>query len=109
MGQYNGAFVLHHLSIRPSGDLNEGAQFENLWAAALIQCALPTITLIMIPYFIPDKKQNERLITEDATGVEGSEYRKWQGIEDQPIEAGGGEFENRSPLEHPTSGGYPVM
>jgi hypothetical protein len=33
VGQYNGAFTLNMLGIKPTGAKNEDAQFDNMWIA----------------------------------------------------------------------------
>ena len=39
-------------------------------------------TLALLPYMIPNSKQTERILSDEHTGVEGSMWRRWQGIDD---------------------------
>jgi len=55
--------------------------FDNLWIAAVIQTLLPMITLFFLPYMIPNATQTEKLLGDDATGCDGSWYRRWYGID----------------------------
>ena len=68
LAQYIGAYVLDFLHINPSGSAHESRQFENLWIASLIATLLPTVTLILIPFLIPDKYQTEDLLDSRVAG-----------------------------------------
>merc|ERR1719377_313555 len=35
------------------------AGFQNLWIASLVSCVLPAISILLVPWFIPDKRQTE--------------------------------------------------
>lgn len=75
-----GAFVLETLGCQPSGALNEGAQFKNLWVASAISTVLPLITLALIPWLIPDARQTEKILKDDdRDATSGSLLRKWTG------------------------------
>merc|ERR1719321_2626790 len=65
LSEYLGAYVLDILEVRPSGLNNEGHQFENLWLASVVATVLPMLTLILIPFLIPDKRQTEKLLEQD--------------------------------------------
>lgn len=73
---YFGAGLLRVLHISPRGADNEGAQFDNLWLAALIQALLPMITLVLLPFMIPDTVQTDKLLDNQATAVSGSPWRR---------------------------------
>jgi folate/biopterin transporter len=80
LSAYLGAYILELLNINPAGLPNEAAQFDNLWVASLIATILPTLTLILIPFLIPDKKQTDRLLDEDdRSATAGSLWNKWNG------------------------------
>ena len=65
LAQYQGAWLLKLLNIKPSGMIDESAQFDNLWIASLIATLLPLVTIFFIPCLIPDKYQTEDLIDND--------------------------------------------
>jgi BT1 family len=62
LSQYQGAFLLDQLGVRPTGATGEGAQFDNLWIAVLINALLPIVPLFMIYVLIPDKPQTSSLM-----------------------------------------------
>jgi hypothetical protein len=62
LAQYQGAFILDLLNIRPTGALNESSQFDNLWIAVTIATFLPLIPILFIPLLIPDATQTSKLI-----------------------------------------------
>lgn len=65
LSQYQGAWLLHILNIKPRGMIGESAQFENLWIASLIATLLPFVTIIFIPFLIPNKYQTDNLLKID--------------------------------------------
>lgn len=75
-----GALMLEWLDCQPSGQPNETAQFKNLWMASLLSTLMPAVTLILLPWLIPDAKQTDRLLAEDdRDATEGSVLRQWLG------------------------------
>lgn len=70
--QFFGAFILRKLGVNPRGAKNESAEFENLWIAALIQILLPLVTLLILPWMIPNATQQEPILKESEEGVEGT-------------------------------------
>jgi hypothetical protein len=73
-----GAYALEYFEVTPNGSPNEGHRFDNLWKVALIACILPTLTIFMIPYCIPDAKQTERLISDaQNSATDGSPWNVW--------------------------------
>lgn len=78
-----GALLLHLMGVEPSGEDKESAQFDNLWKCAIISTVLPTLTLVLIPYLIPDAKQTDKLLVgEDAQDAcAGSMWRRWRGTD----------------------------
>lgn len=74
-----GAYALLCLGCQPSGLPNESDEFENLWLASVLSMALPFITVVLIPWLIPDAKQTERLYADgDSSAVEGSLLKRWR-------------------------------
>jgi hypothetical protein len=57
-----GAALLSQLGVTPSGSIGESNKFDNLWKAALIGSILPTISIALIPFCIPDTSQSELLL-----------------------------------------------
>jgi hypothetical protein len=77
---YLGAYILECLNVRPTGSDGEDANFDNLWIAALISTILPTLTLTLIPFFIPDARQTDKLLSDDdKSATSGSLWQKWVG------------------------------
>lgn len=83
LSEYLGAYILEILGVSPAGLPNEGHQFENLWIASVIATILPTLTLILIPWLIPDKRQTDRLLDQDErSATAGSLWQKWTKTEE---------------------------
>merc|ERR1719213_48725 len=83
LSEYMGAYILDILGVSPAGLPNEGHQFENLWIASVIATVLPTLTLILIPWLIPDKRQTDRLLDQDErSATAGSLWQKWTKTEE---------------------------
>lgn len=53
------AQILDWFQVRPTGALNEGVQFQNLWKAQLTCTALQAVGLILIPMLIPSEGHSE--------------------------------------------------
>lgn len=78
-----GALVLEMFNCQPSGATNESAQFKNLWVASLLSTVLPTLTLVLIPWLIPDVKQTDKLLSEeDKDATSGSLWKRWTSRQD---------------------------
>lgn len=78
IGDYAGAYVLEAFHVHPTGAAGEGAQFENLWKASVIATLLPAITILMIPYMIPQAKQTDKLLLSNPTSATaGSPLQNW--------------------------------
>lgn len=73
-----GALVLHLVHCNPRGEANEGHQFNNLWVAALISCILPLAVVIFLFKLIPEREQNENLLTDNSV-TSGSLWHRWRG------------------------------
>lgn len=85
LSEYLGAYILDLLGVRPAGLPNESHQFENLWIAAVIATVLPALTLILIPWLIPDKRQTEKLLEQDdRSATAGSLWQKWTNSRQSP-------------------------
>jgi len=77
---YLGAYILECLNVRPTGSDGEDANFDNLWIAALISTILPTLTLTLVPFLIPDARQTDKLLADDdKSATSGSLWQKWVG------------------------------
>ena len=56
---------------------DESAQFENLWVCAALSSILPAFVLLLLPWFIPDSKQTDKLLQEgDVSVTEGSIWHR---------------------------------
>merc|ERR1719379_2008367 len=74
------ALLLRGFNVQPNGSANESHQFENLWKVSLVSTILPLIPVIIVPWFIPNKLNNERVFDrEDVSVNEGSLFRRWCG------------------------------
>ena len=59
---------------------DESAQFKNLWVCAALSSILPAFVLLLLPWFIPDSKQTEKLLREgDVSVTEGSIWHRLMG------------------------------
>jgi len=67
-----GAAMLEYMKVKPTGSNNESHQFDKLWIASLISTALPLATVALLPWLIPDAKQTDTLISDDADATSGS-------------------------------------
>lgn len=82
-----GAAMLQYMNVTPSGNNNESHQFDRLWLASLISVALPLLTLIVLPWLIPDAKQTDLLIDDDADATAGSLLKKCIGEREKNSES----------------------
>lgn len=75
-----GAVVLLWLGCNPSGEDKEDAEFDNLWKGAVFSTVLPMITLLILPWMIPDAKQTDKILDDDdRDATTGSLWRRWRG------------------------------
>merc|ERR1719472_68143 len=84
-----GAVLIEWLEITPNGADDESEKFKNLWIASLVACVLPTCSIVLVPSFIPDKMQTEKILDdEDMPANHGSLWRWWWYGEDaaQPVQ-----------------------
>jgi len=78
-----GAMVLEMFNCQPTGATNETEQFKNLWVASLLSTVLPTLTLVLIPWLIPDVKQTDKLFSDDdKDATSGSLWKRWTSRQD---------------------------
>lgn len=61
VSSYTGAWLLSVMNVEPTGEPNEGAQFQNLWLASLIPFLLSLVMFPVIPWAIPDVSQKVNL------------------------------------------------
>lgn len=84
IADYMGAYVLEVLHVHPRGAIGEGAQFQNLWKASCIATMLPAITIILIPFLIPQARQTDRLLLSNPeSATVGSPLSRWLGAHAQ--------------------------
>lgn len=76
---YLGASMLTVLEIAPTGAVGEGHVFDKLWLAAVVQAFAPVLTLIALPWMIPNALQTEKLLDADAKAVDGSPWQRLMG------------------------------
>jgi hypothetical protein len=62
LSQYQGAFILDQLGIKPMGLPGESHQFDNLWIAGVISVALPILPICAIYFLIPDGAQTDDIL-----------------------------------------------
>jgi hypothetical protein len=75
-----GALLLELNGVEPSGALDEQDQFDNLWFAALISTCLPLLSVLLVPWCIPDKLNTQPVIDDPAFRInEGSLLCQWMG------------------------------
>jgi folate/biopterin transporter len=72
-----GALLLEWLGCSPSGSDHESVQFKNLWIAAAISTVIPFIAVLLLIRLLPDARQNERLVHENADATTGSLWKQW--------------------------------
>jgi len=78
-----GAWVLEVFNCQPAGAANESEQFKNLWVVSLLSTVLPTLTLVLIPWLIPDVRQTDKLLSdEDSGATSGSLWKRWTSRQD---------------------------
>merc|ERR1719321_2404098 len=74
-----GAVLMIMLNVKPQGSEGGGEDtpyFENLWKASMIASLLPLITIALVPWMIPDKRQVDPILPrEDMPATEGSWFR----------------------------------
>eukprot|EP00746_Dinoflagellata_sp_MGD_P086681 gnl/MRDRNA2_/MRDRNA2_34331_c0_seq1.p1 gnl/MRDRNA2_/MRDRNA2_34331_c0~~gnl/MRDRNA2_/MRDRNA2_34331_c0_seq1.p1 ORF type:complete len:575 (+),score=55.76 gnl/MRDRNA2_/MRDRNA2_34331_c0_seq1:118-1842(+) len=78
LASYNGAYMLHRYHVNPDGRVGEGNTFSNMWQPSLTTTCLSLVTTCMLPLFIPNATQTERLIrTEESSAIAGSPWDRW--------------------------------
>lgn len=78
LASYNGAYMLHNYHINPDGSKGEGTTFSHLWQASLTTTCLSLVTTCMLPFFIPNATQTERLLrSEESSAISGSLWDRW--------------------------------
>jgi len=75
-----GAYVLLLLKCNPSGADGESDEFKHLWVGSALSTVLPMITLLFLPWLIPDAKQTDKLLDDDERdATSGSLWRRMTG------------------------------
>jgi hypothetical protein len=86
--QYQGAYLLDVLGIKPTGAVGESAQFDNLWIAIVINMALPLVPLVLIPLLIPDVDQKTSLLVAEPLGPVELQELPLSDTDEQEIQLG---------------------
>lgn len=77
-----GAYVLLLLNCNPSGQEAESHQFDRLWIGSALSTVLPMLTLLLLPWLIPDSRQTDKLLDDDdRDATTGSLWRRLTGAE----------------------------
>jgi folate/biopterin transporter len=78
ISDYFGAYVLEALQIHPTGAVGETAQFQNLWKASCIATIMPAVTILLIPFLIPQARQTDKLLMANPnSATAGSLLSRW--------------------------------
>lgn len=78
------AYMLTLLNVRPSGESNESAQFDNLAKASTVSVVLPMFTIILIFWLVPNKRQSETLI--ENTAYDATTGSLWQHLTSRAVD-----------------------
>eukprot|EP00927_Polykrikos_kofoidii_P063663 TRINITY_DN58525_c0_g1_i1.p1 TRINITY_DN58525_c0_g1~~TRINITY_DN58525_c0_g1_i1.p1 ORF type:complete len:576 (-),score=74.48 TRINITY_DN58525_c0_g1_i1:172-1818(-) len=78
IADFLGAGLLSSLGVSPDGSANESAQFDKLWVAALIAALAPVTTICLIPLMVPDARQDEKLLEDSSSAVDGSPWKRFR-------------------------------
>eukprot|EP00746_Dinoflagellata_sp_MGD_P076831 gnl/MRDRNA2_/MRDRNA2_30898_c0_seq1.p1 gnl/MRDRNA2_/MRDRNA2_30898_c0~~gnl/MRDRNA2_/MRDRNA2_30898_c0_seq1.p1 ORF type:complete len:561 (+),score=54.34 gnl/MRDRNA2_/MRDRNA2_30898_c0_seq1:95-1777(+) len=78
-----GAAMLQYMKVTPSGANNESHQFDGLWSASLVSTALPLLTVVLLPWLIPNAKQTDTLIDDNDGATGGSLLKSCLGERDK--------------------------
>lgn len=86
VASYLGACLLETLEVAPRGAPAEQKEFENLWVAGLVSAVLPMLTMLLLPWMIPNARQTESLLKPGSSAIAGSPWQRWTGglEEDDP-------------------------
>jgi len=76
------AYLLLTMHVMPNGRDNDSPMLENLWKVSLIGSILPMLCVVLVPFFIPNRKQTEALTDGEVPATAGSLWHKWWGIAD---------------------------
>lgn len=79
-----GALLLQWLQVEPRGAVGETIAFDNLWIAALISSLSPLVVIVLLFWLIPDARQDEKLLSDDADASSGSLFQRWFGSHSTP-------------------------
>lgn len=72
-----GALVLEWVGCNPSGQPGESRAFDKLWVASALSTVLPMLTLVLLPWLIPDARQTDKLLDDDdRDATSGSLWKK---------------------------------
>lgn len=84
IAEFLGAALLELLSVTPRGRPGESEAFKNLWIAALVSSLAPLVTIVLVPFMIPNARQDQKLLEDNSSAVDGSPWQRyWKGSEDR--------------------------
>lgn len=90
VASYIGACALIALDVSPRGAVGESASFDKLWVVAVIQSVAPAVTLVLLPWMIPNARQTEKLLDESTSSVDGSPWQRLVGVRGASADGGAG-------------------
>lgn len=73
-----GAALLEAGHVKPDGSKDEGHQFDNLWMVAFVAALMPLLSIVLVPWFIPNKLNTEKIFDDpNQPANEGSLLQQW--------------------------------
>mmetsp|Transcript_60838 Transcript_60838/g.113771 ORF Transcript_60838/g.113771 Transcript_60838/m.113771 type:complete len:550 (+) Transcript_60838:61-1710(+) len=64
LSSYIGGYLLTRSGVSPTGSLQEGREFQNLWKVQCAAAFLPLLLLFLVPIMVPKNSQTEKLLEE---------------------------------------------
>jgi folate/biopterin transporter len=64
VAQSFGAFMLETMGVTPNGTEGDARRMDNLWIASLVSSLVPMLTIVFVPYCIPDAYQTDTILLE---------------------------------------------
>ncbi|CAJ1357791.1 unnamed protein product [Effrenium voratum] len=61
LGGYFGAFMLDMLGVKPTGQVGDEEEFQNLWVAAAIAAVAPLVPVALVFQLIPNVSQKDKI------------------------------------------------
>ncbi|CAE7249176.1 unnamed protein product [Symbiodinium pilosum] len=77
LSSYIGGFLLTHSGVAPTGSMQEGRQFQNLWKVQCTAAFLPLLLVFLVPIMLPQRSQTEVLLEEcDDSATHNSVFQR---------------------------------